>query len=494
MKPVLTANQMRETEKRFFSMGELSLDLMEKAARELTRDIWDIMPEGGKTCVFACGAGGNGGDGYAAARMFAQAGGRAVILKLGEPTNPDALVNSEKAAKKVFAVIGMDTLDTLPRPDVWVDCILGIGLSRPVEGDIERLIARMNADRTLGSKTISCDIPSGLNADSGEIMGICVNADVTTALSTYKRGHFLGNGPDVCGKVIPHDLGIPASCLPEAYMELIEDSDVTLPERPRTAHKNTFGHLLVFAGSRGMAGAAVMTAKAALRTGAGLVTVACPESITDIIQISVPCALCLPLPEVGGAVSDEAVDLLTEALKGKTAIAMGPGLSRKASIRCVELLLTSGLPAVIDADALNIISEHEELKELLTDKHALTPHPGEAKRLTGADADAVTQAMTLSALGCAALVKGASSVISGKKLRMSTSGCVGMAKGGSGDVLTGMTGALLAQGMSPEAALMAASQLHGRAGEKAAEIFGEVSMLPTDLIEMIGQVILHENA
>ena len=485
---------MRETEKRFFSMGELSLDLMEKAARELIRDIWDLMPEGGKTCVFACGAGGNGGDGYAAARLFAQAGGRAVILKLHEPTNPDALVNHDKAVKKVFAVISPDALDTLPRPDLWADCILGTGLSRPVEGDAAKLIARINADRELGSKTVSCDIPSGLSSDSGEIMGICVNADVTAALSSYKRGHFLGSGPDVCGKVILHDLGIPDSCLPETYMELIEDSDITLPGRPRTAHKNTFGHLLIFAGSRGMAGAAVMTAKAALRTGVGLVTVACPESITDIIQISVPCALCLPLPEEGDAVSDGAEELLKEALRGKTAVAMGPGLGRRASVRCVELLMSSGLPAVIDADALNIISEHEELKLLLSDSHAITPHPGEARRLTGEDADAVTYAKTLSAMGCTALVKGASSVISGKRLRVSTSGCIGMAKGGSGDALTGMTGALLAQGMSPEAALMAASQLHGRAGEKAQEAFGEISMLPTDLIDCIFQVMPREDA
>ncbi len=494
MKPVLTSEQMRQTEKRFFSMGENSIDLMEKAARELVRDIWDAMPEGGKTCVFACGAGGNGGDGYAAARLFAQAGGRAVILQLASPTHPDALVNCEKAQKKVYAVIGPDALDTLPRPDVWADCILGIGLSRPVEGDIEKLIARMNADRELGSKTVSCDIPSGLSADSGEVMGICVNADVTTALSCYKRGHFLGHGMDHCGEVKLHDLGIPASCLPEQYMELIEDADITLPARPRTAHKNTFGHLLVFAGSRGMAGAAVMTAKAALRTGAGLVTVACPESMTDIIQISVPCALCLPLPEKDGAVGDEAAGLLTKALRGKTAVAMGPGLSRNASVRCIELLLNSGLPAVIDADALNIMSEHPELKDLLSTRHALTPHPGEAKRLTGADADSVTYAKELSAGGCAALVKGAASVISGKHLRVSISGCTGMAKGGSGDALTGMTGALLAQGLSPEAALMTASQLHGRAGEIAEKKFGGMSMLPTDLIEMIGEAIPHEDA
>ena len=482
---------MRESEQRFFAAGESSLALMERAAKALADELTALMPEGG-TCAFACGKGGNGGDGYAAARLLAKRGVRCVVVECGLPKHADALTNRELAKDAVFALTDSRCLDTLPCPAVWADCVFGTGLKSAPEGEFAKLIRRMNADRARGTRVVSCDIPSGLSSDTGEILGECVRADVTVTFQYLKRGHLLGRGPDVCGDVRVRDIGLPDAVLPNDYMRLIEDADAlsALPARPRTAHKNDFGHLLVFAGSRGMAGAAVLCVRAALRMGVGLVTAACPASITDIVQISAPSAMCVPLAEENGHVSDAALDTLLSALKGKTAIAAGPGLSRGASVKCLKAVLESALPAVLDADALNIISARAELKQLLSARHALTPHPGECARLTGQTGlDSVTYTQKISRLGANVLVKGASSVIEGEGLFVSASGCVGMAKGGSGDVLTGMTGALLAQGVEPETALWTASQLHGRAGELAQSMHGAVSMLPQDIIECIGRAI-----
>ena len=488
MLKVLSAAQMRQSEERYFLTGASSLELMERAAQRLADATWTLMPPEGKTCAFACGVGGNGGDGYAAARLFARRGGRAIIVMSGEVKSRDAQTNLELARDKVYAVIDASDLDTLPRPDVWADCLYGIGISRAPGGNELQLIRRMNLDRAQGSRILACDIPSGLSADTGEVLGECVQADATVTFQALKRGHLLGKGMEKCGAVRTFDIGIPESCLPASPMRLIENDDVkrVLPPRLRAAHKNDFGHLLIVAGSFGMAGAAAICAGAALKTGAGLVTVACPRSIVTIVQTLVPCAMCLPLSEEDGALSDSAADEIRACLKGKSAAAIGPGLSRRASPLCVKAVLESGVKTVIDADGLNIISDHPELKALLHSACALTPHPGEAVRLMGkgglSQADC---AFELSRTGACVLVKGAASVIAGDGLFVSSSGCVGMAKGGSGDALTGMTGALLAQGLSSTEALWAASQLHGLAGEEAQKRFGEYSMLPTDLVDCI---------
>ncbi len=490
MKHVLTAEQMRKTEQRAFQAGLSSLSLMETAAERLADEIWNALGPDGKTCAFACGTGGNGGDGYAAARLFAKKGGRAIVVSAGEPKHPDAIVNFELAKKSVFACVDVSRLQTLPTPDAWADCIYGIGLNRAPEGASLALIRRMNEDGQKGARVFACDIPSGLSADTGEMPGQCVKADTTLSLGFLKRGHLIGRGMDVCGELKCADIGLKEEDLPKDDMLLVENADVAgaLPLRRRSAHKNEHGHLLIIAGSFGMAGAAALCAGAALRSGAGLVTVACPRSIVSILQVLEPCAMCIGLPEKDGALSAEAAPEIARALQNKSAAAIGPGLSLRADPLCVRAVLESGIPAVIDADALNLIAKDESLKALLREIHAITPHPGEGKRLLGgASFDQAEMAKRLHALGCAALVKGASSVICGDGLYLSASGCPGMAKGGSGDALTGITGALLAQGLAPTRALWAASQLHGLAGEEAQARNGERSMLATDLVACIGK-------
>ena len=269
----------------------------------------------------------------------------------------------------------------------------------------------------------------------------------------------------------------------------MDDVRAALLPRPRAAHKNDFGHLLIIAGSRGMAGAALIATAAALRSGVGLTTVACPQSLLPILQIAQPCAMCLPLPEEDGAIAEGAIPILADALAGKTALVIGCGLSLRACADVVRWALSSGLPAAVDADALNHIARDGSLRALLRPRHVITPHPGEAARLLGRSAHSCLEdARALHALGPVALLKGADSYIAGERDWVSGSGSVGMAKGGSGDALAGVLGALLAQGYPSETAAWMASEIHGRAGERAAERVGIVSMTPQDTVDALSDV------
>ncbi len=493
MRPVLSASQMRLAEKTVFDTGVSPYSLMEKAGHALAEQALRLLGPG-ETAVFACGSGGNGGDGYAAARVLSQMGARAVALSVYPPLSADCRKSCGLAKASVFALCDCSALDTLPRPGLWVDCVFGIGLNRAPDETARRVFCRMNADKQKGSRILCCDIPSALDSDTGEYYPDCPEADMTLSFQFAKLGQLLGRGKDVSGKLEIADIGIPDIYVSAESAKLVEDCDVkaALPMRRPSSHKNDFGHLLIFAGSRGMAGAASLCAMSASRSGAGLVTVACAESCLDIVQTLAPTAMCLPLPETDGMINDSASEKLAQALRGKTAFAAGPGLGRGASKQCLRALLESGLKGVLDADALNIISEDGQLKSLLCGRHAVTPHPGEAGRLAGkAGLPQMEYADIISAFGCAALIKGAGSVIKGEGLRIVSGGVSGMSKGGSGDVLTGIVGSLLAQGLSSETALWAGAHIHALAGRLASEKLGDVSMLPTDLIDQLPQAFMH---
>ena len=498
MKPVVTALEMRQSEGKLFASGVPSISVMERAAMRLIDVITKKLCGTDKTCIFACGAGGNGGDGYAAARLFTKKGGRAIVLQVYPPATEDAKKNCALAKKCVFGFADISALSSLPRPNAWVDCVFGTGLTRDVDDVVKSLISKIEADREKGSLVVSCDIPSGLNSDTGEIMGACVHADTTVAFEWLKRGHLLGEGPNVTGDVVVESIGVKKEYLLGNYAKLIEKEDLyyALPKRRNASHKNDYGHLLVVAGSFGMAGAGVLCARAALRTGAGLVTIACIKSLVPIYQTLVPEAMCIALDEEDGAISDGAYDKIQSALQNKSCIAVGPGLSRRASKKVLEMILLSGIPSVIDADAINIISENPDLMALLNGNHALTPHPGEAKRLLKEmSSDPVKNAVMLNKFGAHALLKGAKTVcVKGEEILISGSGNSGLAKGGSGDALTGIISALCAMGKPIEDALWIGSEIHKIAGDFAKEKFGEYSMLPSDTIDCIKdayEFILH---
>jgi len=491
MKPLLTPAQMYALEARHFAAGMSSLDAMEQAAAAFADELIRFCTSvSGKRICVACGSGNNGGDGYAAARLLSQKGAEVSLLALTEWQRlpKDALINARRSIFEFnLPLLSPHALDGIPRPDIWVDAIFGIGLNRPVSDAVLPVINRIAHDRALGSIVASMDIPSGLDAESGLIQGQAVRADLTVTFQHPKTGHFLLDGMDCCGKLCVRDIGLNRFA-PENTAFLIEPSDprAAFPPRLHNTHKGTYGHLLVAAGSLGMAGAAAYTAHAALRSGAGLVSVACPRSVVPVMQTILPAAMCIPLPEKDGAVSAEAYPIIREALRGKSAAAVGPGLSMRADPSVVRAVLECGLPAVVDADALNLIAVNPSLERLLAPHHVLTPHPGEARRLCAdCTGHALEDVHLLHTLNAIVLLKGAASVICGQRTCLSTSGSPGMAVGGSGDVLTGILGAMLARGIPAEDAACWASEIHGRCGKLAEEIIPPACMTASDLIDQL---------
>lgn len=494
---LISPADMQASEKHYFeTAGVPSITVMERAAQALANTALTRFPDA-KTVYIACGPGGNGGDGYACARLLKEKGISCIIYASAPAKSADAIENARRAAE-----CGIDIfVNELPEnaPDLWIDCIYGTGLSRPPEGFALDLLCRIHYDHFKGSGTIAGDIPSGLNGQTGKAYPGCIIADVTVTFQLPKYGLYLADGLDICGDIIIADVGFPAEIFPDKVICRILPEDIRnlIPRRKRNIHKGSCGHLLIIAGSMGMAGAAALCAKSALRSGVGLVSIACPESIVPILQIHAPCAMCIPLPEKNGAISTDALNTVNEALKGKSAVAIGPGLSKRVPPEIVQAVLESGLPAAVDADALNIISEHPELKALLKHHHVITPHPGEAARLLGHPcSDPVADAQVLAGLGVTAVLKGASRVICGKNsIFISASGTNGMARGGSGDVLTGLLGGLLAASKAQPPAMEAmvaftaavACEIHGLAGEMAQEKYGR-AMNAADIIEFLPEV------
>ena len=307
---VLTAERMREIERAAIEGYGLSgLVLMERAALKLTEAVWETLAgTPAPRVLVVCGAGNNGGDGYACARMLRQSGARVQLLPLcpAEKLPPDAQRNAQICRKMGIPELGLEAFSR--DYDAIVDGIFGTGLSRAPAGDYARAIEAVNRQAERGARVVSVDIPSGIDGTTGRALGAAVRADATVTFQWAKRGHFLYPGALHTGRLRVADIGIPdpaAGFLPEDA-EVLDGAAVRalLPSRPRDAHKNDFGHALLVAGSRGMAGAAVLAATACMRAGAGLLTVLCPErSVLPQVQAAAPVAMCLPLPE--GAAGDE---------------------------------------------------------------------------------------------------------------------------------------------------------------------------------------------
>ncbi|MBQ3574097.1 MAG: NAD(P)H-hydrate dehydratase [Clostridia bacterium] len=496
---LISPRDMQACEKHYFETSLVpSIDIMENAARALADTVLSRFP-GAKNVYIACGPGGNGGDGYACARLLKEKGLECTVFATAPAKSADAIENARRAAEcgiEIFA-------GKLPEnaPDLWIDCIYGTGLNKAPEGFALDLLCRIHYDHFRGTGVIACDIPSGLNGQTGIAYPGCVPSDFTVTFQLPKYGLYLQDGLDRCGEIIAADVGFPGEAFPESLYCLIQKNDLkyAVPKRwKRNIHKGSCGHLLIIAGSFGMAGAAALCAKAALRSGVGLVSIACPGSIVTIHQTLAPCAMCIPLPEESGAISADALPLIQDALKNKTAAAIGPGLTQRVPEEIIRCVLESGIPAVIDADALNIIAKSEELRSLLSVNHILTPHPGEAARLIGRRIeDPIADTQKIAALGATVVLKGASRVIAGRKsVYISASGANGMARGGSGDIFTGILGALLAACGAKEAAYAAvlpmlaaaACEIHGLAGELAQEKYGAHAMNSADIIEFLPEV------
>ena len=432
-----------------------------------------------------CGAGNNGGDGYVVARLAAKEGVVVSVLTLVDPESlggDAAKAYIDFAAEGGVAVPWHGELDV--EADLLIDALLGSGLERDVGGRFAEAVAAINAHQ---AAVMAIDIPTGINGDTGEVMGCAVSADLTITFVGLKTGLFLGEGPGFCGETCYDGLEIPDDMRTvEAQFRRIDDATLrgALPRRKRNAHKGDCGHVLVIGGGAGMPGAVRLCAEAALRTGAGLVSVATDPSHAALLVATRPELMSHAV---------ESADGLAPLLERADVIAFGPGLGQSAWAEALYAAMVSDeRPAVWDADGLNLLAKAPAVHA----NRIITPHPGEAGRLLD-EGTAVVQGDRLAAVralaeryGGVAVLKGAGSLVAGADgtVHLCTSGNPGMASPGMGDVLTGIIAGLLAQGLDPETAALVGVEVHARAGDRAA-VSGERGMIASDLLRELRAVI-----
>ena len=506
MKFTITPSEMKALETRFMAENHVpGALLMEHAAMGICDAIARYTDKG--TAVFLCGPGNNGGDGYAAARLWAARGGKSHIIEITADVHGDALLNRNLAKLADIPIRNEKDYGDTDIPDVIVDALFGTGFSRPAEGFAATLIHWANDHGHYADvPVIAVDIPSGIDGTSGAVLGWeAVRATETVTFHRIKQGLLLGNAPDYTGRITVQPILIPTDGdLDGSYtgLTILEPSDLAsaiLP-RPQTCHKGDFGRVVLLCGSRGMAGATALCANAAMRTGAGLTTILCRESLLPILQTRAPGAMCAVLPERDGMLLPEAAEIARKALAKADAACIGCGLGQTSDVMPIlRLFAKAECPVVWDADALNLLAKTDGILPL-KESDVITPHPGEAARLLDCDVDEVT-GDTMTALdrlhdlcGCTVLLKGARSLITdGIHTYCNLHTSPALAKGGSGDALTGIITALLARRFpemyaawfdSVHAAAYGAL-IHGLAGIRAAKLRGENCTLPTDIVDCI---------
>jgi NAD(P)H-hydrate epimerase len=513
MIPLATAEEMRQADRRATERyGVPSLLLMENAGRGAADALERVLgPADGRRIAVVCGKGNNGGDGFVVARHLLGRGARVsawLVGRAGEVqgdarTNLDALqragervVEAADPAGQGFQRLRADLADA----DVVVDALLGTGVRGPATGAIAAAIEAVNA---AGRPVCALDLPSGLPSDGEAPAGPVVRAEVTVTFGLPKLGLLLPSGAAYAGRVEIADLGVPREWLGEGVpTALLEASDVRalLPSRPVDAHKGTYGHLLVVAGSVGRTGAAVLSCLGALRAGTGLVTCATPGSQQPVVAAGLSEAMTEPLPETAArTLSAKAVERIVELLSRMDAVALGPGVGLDPETQAAVQALVRSVerPMVVDADALTALAGRPDVCRDAPAPRLLTPHPGEAARLLGCriaevQADRIASARRLAAeTGAVVALKGARTLVASPdgRVTLNPTGNPGMATGGTGDVLTGLAGGLLAQGVAPAGALSAAVYLHGLAGDLAAETRGEAGLVAGDVADAIPAAI-----
>jgi ADP-dependent NAD(P)H-hydrate dehydratase / NAD(P)H-hydrate epimerase len=505
---IVTGAEMQVLDRRTIIEAHVpSTVLMERAGEGIVRHLEEYYgPARGKTITILCGKGNNGGDGLVVARLLHRRRARIRVVLLTPITD---LSREAAAMYRRFvrlagnaAVIRFRSADQV-RPfldpsDILVDALLGTGLSSVVTGTYREAIELINS---AGKPVIAVDIPSGLHADTGAVLGRAIRATLTVTLGLPKLGLYVDAGIEQAGAVRVADIGIPP-----AYVDAIESRTLlltpdhafqSLPERPPSAHKGIFGHAGIVAGSVGKTGAAALAAQAALRIGAGLVTVATPSSVNDILEAKLLEVMTVPLPETKArTLARSGLDRVLAFIQARTAIAIGPGLStHHETVELVQSLMKHlDRPSVLDADALNALAGRASLLTECKTPPILTPHPGEMARL---EVDATTQSVNTDRIGTArrfarergvfVVLKGARTVIARPDglVAICPTGNPGMATAGTGDVLTGMIVGLLAQKVPAWEAACAATYFHGAAGDMASQHLGQPGMLASDLIAQI---------
>jgi len=475
--------------------GVPAYELMKRAGQAVF-DVLRARYSQHKNILVLCGAGNNAGDGYVVARLAGQAGLNVSVISL---IDPETLKNEALQAYRDWSAIGENEaadISVFEKADIVIDALLGTGLKREVAADwLDWIEAVNHADKPV----ISVDIPSGLMADNGIIAGAAIEADCTVCFIGLKQGLFTAQGKDVCGEILFDDLGVPGEiyCDVEADARLLNTIDYSLlPARKASSHKGKFGHVLIAGGNKGMPGAVILAAKAALRTGAGLVTIiTVPDNLT---------AICSAVPEamVKSCESAMLADVFSDSsLNSVSHVAVGMGLGQDDwSLAALHHCLALNKPMLIDADALNLLAQHEiEVKSPLV----ISPHPGEAARLLSGDtqlSSADIQQDRFTAIkklhksvshsaACVVILKGSGTIIyDGQELKVCSSGNAAMAAPGMGDVLSGITIALLAQGISMSKAAELAVCLHASAADHLTN--GKTrGLLASDIIDALPEYL-----
>jgi ADP-dependent NAD(P)H-hydrate dehydratase / NAD(P)H-hydrate epimerase len=491
MQPTIlyTAKQCRDLDFFATESGIAGYALMSRAGRagfDLLCKQWP----GTEPVHVICGLGNNGGDGLVVARL-AHLQGRDVTVHLSgdaKKFQDEAECAYVDAQIQGVRIIPVDTTRIITK-GIIVDALLGIGLQGPVRDSAAEVIRWINACHR---PVLALDIPSGLCADTGNVLGDAVKAEKTLTFIAAKRGLYTAKGVEYCGEVILDSLAVPQKLYAMAgtgveHLQLPSLLDV-LPVRPLDAHKGLFGHVLVIGGNKGMAGAVLMAAEACARTGAGLVSVATlPEHVPAIVSHR---------PELM-AHGVNSIHDLEPLLARATVVVIGPGLGQDAwAEQMLYRAATSGLPMVVDADALNIISGKRVINAPYPAQWILTPHPGEAARLldvrvSDVNADRFASVQKLQKqYGATVILKGAGTLIASEQaMALCSYGNPGMASGGMGDVLSGVTGGLLAQGLSTSDAARLAVALHAKAADLAVLKSGMRGLLASDLMPMVRQLM-----
>ncbi len=506
---IVTANQMREVEARSEAAGVSTDTLMENAGLAAAKTVRRIIgPLSGVPILALIGPGNNGADGLVTARHLRRWGGSVTAYICRDRAAPDPKMDSAVAAGVSVISASDDPAyshlkATLESARLVLDAILGTGRARPIQGAFKDILAALAEARSRNSRLrlISMDLPTGLNCDTGEVDPACVTSDVTVSLGYPKRGHLAFPGAGFTGTLEIADIGIPSSLDSDVTLDLIDRDWAAnaLPPRPSNSHKGTYGRAMVVAGSRNFLGAAYLAATAATRVGAGLVTIAIPESLVPSVASKAIEPTFLPLPESShGIVSRHAAQIILDSLGAYNALLVGCGLGQAAETRqMVESLLLSSSnlpPCVVDADGLNTLARIPSWWKLWPSDVILTPHPGEMARLTGmsahADRIAIAQG-SASAWGKTVILKGAYTIVAGADGRamISPFSNPGLATAGTGDVLAGAIVGLLSQGASLSDAASLGVYLHGEAGEKVRSSLGDTGMLASDLLPQLPKVI-----
>ncbi len=521
MRPIVNSEEMRYLDRQTIEhFGVPSLVLMERAALRVVESIPKKLTHKSRVLI-VCGNGNNGADGLAVARLLYQRKCKVTVLQLSDDPGKSRRSKDNETQRGILLKYGVPILKDWPDQNenqyqnqnqnegygCVIDALFGVGLSRNLQGDAKDWVQRMNA---LSGYKVAVDMPSGTSSDTGSVLGVSFLADMTVTFGFQKLGQALYPGRENCGKLVIADIGITndswLSRAPKSRM--VEKRDLKgLAKRPARSNKGDFGKALVIAGSFGMAGAAVLCAGAAYRAGCGLVKVCTPKENRQIIQTALPEAILYVYDEDYLESKEEGI---VSQLAWADCIALGPGLGTKeTAYRIVRLVLEhASCPLVLDADALNILASDLSVLQGLKEKAVLTPHIGEMARLCGKRIpqilkDPVREAYEFAGrFGVTLVLKDAVTVTASENgaLYLNGSGCAAMAKAGSGDALTGILTALIAQaargnlklpgkredacGLDEIAAIGA--YIHGLAGEDAAKRKGDCSILAGDIIESIG--------